>query len=114
MDIAPFLDEAMAQLNETDRHALLLRFFEQRDLRQVGVALGSNEEAAKKRVTRAVEKLRALFVRRGVTLSAAGLAASLTTNAVQAARQRPSFMPSPRSSRRPAHPPQPSVLFKKP
>ena len=84
-NIAPFLDEAMAQLNETDRHALLLRFFEQRDLRQVGAALGSTEEAAKKRVTRAVEKLRALFVRRGVTLSAAGLAASLSTNAVQAA-----------------------------
>ena len=43
-DIAPVLDEAMAQLNETDRHALLLRFFEQRDLRQVGVALGSSEQ----------------------------------------------------------------------
>jgi RNA polymerase sigma factor (sigma-70 family) len=84
-DIAPFLDKAMAQLNETDRHALLLRFFEQKDLRQVGVAIGSSEEAAKKRVTRAVEKLRTLFVRRGVILSAAGLAASLSTNAVQAA-----------------------------
>jgi RNA polymerase sigma factor (sigma-70 family) len=84
-DIAPCLDEAMAQLNETDRHALLLRFFEQRELRQVGAALGSSEEAAKKRVNRAVEKLRALFVRRGVTLSAAGLAASISANAVQAA-----------------------------
>jgi RNA polymerase sigma factor (sigma-70 family) len=84
-EIAPFLDEAMAQLNETDRHALLLRYFEQRDLRQVGTALGSSEEAAKKRVARAVEKLRTLFVRRGVVLSAAGLAASLTTNSVQAA-----------------------------
>jgi RNA polymerase sigma factor (sigma-70 family) len=84
-DIAPFLDEAMAHLNETDRHALLLRFFEQRDLRQVGAALGSSEEAAKKRVARAVEKLRTLFVRRGIVLSAAGLAASLAANAVQAA-----------------------------
>jgi RNA polymerase sigma factor (sigma-70 family) len=84
-DIAPFLDEAMAQLNETDRHALLLRFFEQRDLRQVGAALGSSEDAAKKRVARAVEKLRTLFVRRGIVLSAAGLTASLTTNSVQAA-----------------------------
>lgn len=84
-DIAPFLDEAMAQLNEADRHALLLRFFEQRDLRQVGAALGSSEDAAKKRVARAVEKLRTLFVRRGIVLSAAGLTALLTTNAVQAA-----------------------------
>jgi hypothetical protein len=68
-----------------DRHALLLRFFEQRDLRHVGLALGSSEEAAKKRVARAVEKLRGFFLRRGVVLSAAALTASLTANAVQAA-----------------------------
>ena len=84
-DIAPVLDEAMTQLNETDRHALLLRYFERRDLKQVGLALGSSEEAAKKRVARAVEKLRTFFTRRGVVLSVAGLTASLTTNAVQAA-----------------------------
>jgi len=84
-DIAPVLDEAMSKLNEADRHALLLRFFEQRDLRHVGLALGSSEEAAKKRVARAVEKLRVFFLRRGVVLSATGLMASLTANAVQAA-----------------------------
>jgi RNA polymerase sigma factor (sigma-70 family) len=84
-DIAPVLDEAMSKLNEADRHALLLRFFEQRDLRHVGLALGSSEEAAKKRVTRAVEKLRTFFRRRGIVLSVAALTASLTSDAVQAA-----------------------------
>ena len=84
-DIAPVLDEAITQLNETDRHALLLRYFERRDLKQVGHALGSSEAAAKKRVTRAVAKLRTYFTRRGVVLSATGLVAALTSNAVQAA-----------------------------
>ena len=84
-DIAPVLDEALSKLSEMDRHALLLRFFEQRDLRQVGLALGSSEEAAKKRVARAVEKLRVFFLRRGIALPAAALTACLTSNAVQAA-----------------------------
>lgn len=84
-DVAPVLDEAMAHLAESDRHALLLRYFERRDLKQVGAALGSSEEAAKKRIARAVEKLRAFFNRRSVVLSATGLTACLTTNAVQAA-----------------------------
>src|SRR5882724_11949692 len=48
--IAPDLDEALARLGETDRNAVLLRFFEGENHRQVGVALGISEEAAKKRV----------------------------------------------------------------
>jgi len=84
-EIAPVLDEAVAQLRETDRHAILLRFFEQRELKDVWQALGCSEEAAKKRVTRAVEKLRAFFTRRGVAISATALATALTANAVQAA-----------------------------
>ena len=61
MQIAPLLDAAMAGLNETDRHAVVLRFFDGKSLREVGAALGANEEAAKKRVSRALEKLRTLF-----------------------------------------------------
>ena len=60
-EIAPLLDAAMAGLNETDRHAVVLRYFDGKSLKEVGAALGSNEEAAKKRVSRALEKLRIFF-----------------------------------------------------
>src|SRR5205823_3311949 len=81
----PVLDEAMANLGKTDRDALVLRFFKNEDLRAVGVALGTSEDGAQKRVTRALEKLRAFLLRRGVTLSSAALATALTGSAVQAA-----------------------------
>jgi hypothetical protein len=83
--VAPILDEAITQLGSEDRTAILLRFFEQRDFRQVGEALGSNEDAARMRVTRALEKLNVLLKRRGVTLSIAVLGAVLTAGAVTAA-----------------------------
>ena len=56
-EVTPILDEAINQLGAQDRAAILLRFFEQRDLRSVGEALGSSEDAAQKRVTRALEQL---------------------------------------------------------
>ncbi len=83
--VAPLLDEAINELGEADRTAILLRFFEQRDFRSVGEALGSNEDAARMRVNRAVEKLESLLRQRGVTTSAAMLALVLSTGAVQAA-----------------------------
>ncbi len=83
--IAPFLDEALAKLNETDRRAVLLRYFEGQTLAEVGTALALSEEAARKRVARALEKLRNYFVNHGVTLSAAVIAGALAVNSVQAA-----------------------------
>jgi RNA polymerase sigma factor (sigma-70 family) len=83
--IAPVLDEAINQLGAEDRAAITLRFLEGRDLRSVGEALGSNEDAAQKRVARALEKLRGLLVRRGVTTSGAALAAVLSAQALTAA-----------------------------
>src|SRR2546422_3568130 len=83
--IAPLLDDAVAGLSETDRHAIVLRFYEGRNLREVGSALGASEDAAEKRVNRAVEKLRTFFAKRGVTASSAALAVVLGANAVQAA-----------------------------
>src|SRR5258708_7132876 len=41
--IAPFLDEGLAQLNEKDRQAVLLRFFERKTFLEVGARLGANE-----------------------------------------------------------------------
>jgi RNA polymerase sigma factor (sigma-70 family) len=83
--VAPILDEAITQLGSEDRAAILLRFFEQRDWRSVGNALGSNEDAARMRVNRALEKLHSLLTHRGVTLSVAALGTVLTAEAVTAA-----------------------------
>jgi RNA polymerase sigma factor (sigma-70 family) len=83
--VAPLLDEAMGKLNDKDRDAIVLRFFENKSLREVGVAMGLEERAAQKRVARGLEKLRAIFAKRGVTLSAAVIAGALAVNSVQAA-----------------------------
>ena len=83
--VAPLLDEAINRLGAEDRTAILLRFFEQRDLRSVGNALGSTEDAARMRVNRALEKLHSLLTHRGVTLSVAALGTVLTAEAVTAA-----------------------------
>jgi RNA polymerase sigma factor (sigma-70 family) len=83
--LAPFLDQAMQGLGTRDRNAVVLRYFEGRNLRNVGNALGISEEAARKRVARALERLRGFFARRGLTLSATALAALLTEKAVVAA-----------------------------
>jgi len=83
--IAPLLDDAINQLGDRDRAAILLRFFEHRDLRAVGEMLGSNEDAAQKRVARAVEKLRGHFARRGMVASAVVITSALAAHAVQAA-----------------------------
>jgi len=83
--IAPILDEAIDKLKAEDRKAILLRFFDQLDFRSVGETLGSSEEAARKRVARALEKLHIFLERRGVTFSAAALGSALAADAVTAA-----------------------------
>ena len=83
--IAPLLDDALAKLSAADRHAIVLRYFDGKSLGEVGAALGASEDAAKKRVARAVEKLRGWFTKRGVTLTATVLTAAISANSVQAA-----------------------------
>jgi cell division protein FtsB len=83
--IRPLLDEALGRLGKTDRDALLLRFFENQSLAQVGASLGGSEDAARKRVNRALEKLRVMLSRRGVATTAAALSTVISTNAIQIA-----------------------------
>jgi RNA polymerase sigma factor (sigma-70 family) len=83
--IEPLLDEAMHALDETDRAAVLLRYFENKSLREVGATLGTSDDAAQKRVSRAVERLREFFAKRGVTVGASGLIVAISANAIQAA-----------------------------
>jgi RNA polymerase sigma factor (sigma-70 family) len=83
--LAPLLDDALAELGETDRTALVLRFFENKTAREIAVAMRMKEAGAQKRVARALEKLRALFVKRGVALTATVIAGAVAANSVQAA-----------------------------
>ena len=75
--LAPLLDDAMAQLAERDRAPLVLRYFEHRPWSEVAALMQVSDDAAQKRVTRALDKLRLLFARRGVTLTAALIAGTL-------------------------------------
>jgi len=83
--IEPLLDEAVSALDETDRAAILLRYFENKSLREVGRQLGVGDDAAQKRVSRAVERLREFFSKRNVTIGAGGLVVVISANAVQVA-----------------------------
>jgi RNA polymerase sigma factor (sigma-70 family) len=83
--IEPMLDDAMAALDETDRSAILLRYFENKSLREVGQTLGTSDDAAQKRVSRAVERLKEFFSKRNVMTGASGLAVLISANAVQSA-----------------------------
>lgn len=82
--VQPLLDDALADLPEKDRGLIALRFFQQKSHAEIAVALGLNEDASKKRLSRALERLRNFFSKRGVTLGAAILLATLSQNAAQA------------------------------
>jgi RNA polymerase sigma factor (sigma-70 family) len=83
--IAPLLDGAMEQLGQKDHDALVLRFFENKNFAEVGVALGASEDAAKMRVNRALEKLRKIFTKRGVVSTTTIISGAISANSVQAA-----------------------------
>ena len=83
--IAPLLDGALEQLGQKDHDAVVLRFFEGRNFKEVGAALGASEDAAKMRVNRALEKLRTFFTKRGVSSTTAIIAGAVSANSVQAA-----------------------------
>ena len=83
--LAPLLDDALNELGETDRAALVLRYFENQSAREMAAVLRMKEDAVQKRVTRALDKLRARLVKRGMTLTATVLAGAVAANSVQAA-----------------------------
>lgn len=92
-DLTPLLDEALLQLRENDRLALVLRFLEERSLREVGTALGIDEDAARKRVSRALARVTEFFRSRGFALPSAG-GAALLSQATQAAPAVPAGLAS--------------------
>ena len=82
--LRPILDDVMCQLKEADREAILLRYFENRPLNEVGAKLGLTENSARMRVERALEKLRDAFSRRGIATTSS-LVAAITANAIHVA-----------------------------
>jgi RNA polymerase sigma factor (sigma-70 family) len=84
-EIEPLLDDAVGRLSEMDRAAIILRFFENKSLREVGAALGVSDDTAQKRIARALERLKKNFASDGVTLSVDALAMTLPAQAVQSA-----------------------------
>ena len=85
MQIAPLLGAAMKQLGQKDHDALVLRFFENKSFQEIGTAFGASENAAKKRVAYALEKLRKYFSKCGVSSTTATLAGAISANSVQVA-----------------------------
>ena len=83
--IAPHLDAALNELSEEDRNAVIFRYFERKSAREMAQALGLSDDAAQKRVSRAVERLRRLLGERGVTVGTGALVTIICANAVQAA-----------------------------
>lgn len=79
--LSPVLDTIIHELKETDRDAVLLRFYEQRPFLEIARLLGLSEDAAQKRVARALEKLRSMLRRRGITSSSMAIASVLEGNA---------------------------------
>ena len=81
--ISPHLDRSMDQLKESERNAILLRFFQGKSFREISATLGIGENAAKKRVGRAIDRLRQSLIRHGIKDSSAVLGAALTAFAIQ-------------------------------
>lgn len=84
-EMSPLLDSAMALLRPADRDALVLRYFENRSLPEVGKALGVEERAAQKRVVRALEKLRRFLASQGVIATVGVIAAEMSSRSIQGA-----------------------------
>ena len=80
-EVEPLLNQSLAALRAADRECVLLRFFQGQSFAEVGTSLGLSEDAARKRVTRAVEKMRCYFVKKGAIVPAATLVTLLTAHA---------------------------------
>src|SRR5215204_4738238 len=87
-EIAPLLDAAMSRLGEKDRNAILLRYFQNKTLQDVGRAMGISDDTAQKRIARGIQKLRRFLGGRNALITAGGLTTLLAAQAGAAASIR--------------------------
>ena len=83
--IIPLLNELVGSLREKERDAIVLRFLQGKEYKEVAAAMGGTEAAAQMRVSRALEKLRGMFAKRGVTVTAVALGGMISACGTQAA-----------------------------
>jgi RNA polymerase sigma factor (sigma-70 family) len=83
--ITPHLNDALEKLSAADREVVMIRFFGNKSHKDVAEALGVSEETARKRISRALERLRVIFARRGVAVSSLALMAAFAAHGAQAA-----------------------------
>jgi RNA polymerase sigma factor (sigma-70 family) len=83
--IIPLLNELVGSLREKERNAIVLRFLQGKEYKEVAAAMGGSEAAAQMRVSRALEKLRGMFAKRGVAVTAVALGGMISTCGTQAA-----------------------------
>ena len=81
--LAPVLDDALAELGEAERGAVLMRYFQNRSFREVGKVLGVSDDTAQKKVSRSLDKLRRFLFRRGVAISLTTFTGLAATRAAQ-------------------------------
>lgn len=83
--VSPILDKALMKLNETDRQAIVLHFFEKKNFTEIGSCLGLNQDTARKRTSRALEKLKRYLAKCGIASSTAALAGTISAHSLQTA-----------------------------
>lgn len=79
--LGPVVDEVLHALNERDREVVLLRYFQDNSFVEISSRLGLSADAARFRLVRALEKIRAGLARRGISSTAAALALALAQQA---------------------------------
>lgn len=82
--LRPVLDDAMTKLSEPDRDAVLLRYFEGRSLDEVGRSLGVTADAAQKRVSRALDRLRETLVQSHPWVTPGTLSTAIAAGVIEA------------------------------
>jgi RNA polymerase sigma factor (sigma-70 family) len=81
-ELSPAIDAAIGKLDRKDHDALVLRFIDGKSMAEVGAILGASEDAAKMRVSRALEKIRKLLVKRGFHCTTSILAQQLSASSI--------------------------------
>ncbi len=82
--ISPVLDEVIDRLSPDERHVVLSRYFEGQSHAELARSLGLSEDATRMRVNRALEKIRTLLHKRGITTTASALSLALPAQAMTA------------------------------
>ncbi len=83
--ISPLLEDAMGNLGETDRNAVVLRFFENKTAAEAAAILNLTEAATHKRTNRALDKLRKIFSKHGVNSTTSIIAGSISAHSIHVA-----------------------------